>query len=125
MKERIVPPIRTSLEYAPTDRNHLAALLGGFSCSRDIGCRIQNCFEDNHHLIFGADLEPDEIAAKSLAGFMQRGCRRKHQRVHVTWDRSEPLPLDGQEYRPAPWLVEDEQTGFDEDGNYHCSKEES
>lgn len=30
-------------------------------------------------------------------------------------------PLDGQEYRPSPTLIEDPRLpGFDADGNYHC-----
>ncbi len=32
---------------------------------------------------------------------------------------NEPV-LDGQEYQPAPWLIPDDQMGFDNDGNYHC-----
>lgn len=28
--------------------------------------------------------------------------------------------LDGQEYKPAPYVVEDDHEGFDSDGNYHA-----
>ena len=30
--------------------------------------------------------------------------------------------LDGQDYQPAPYLVEDTRTGYDQDGNYHASR---
>jgi len=97
MAERIVPPLWTELEHAPTDKNHLERLLGGFACSRDVQCRVQNCYEDKHHMVFGQDLSEAEIEAKSAPFSTQAICRWKHQRVHVTWDRSQPIEGDDDE----------------------------
>lgn len=93
--KRPVPQIRTDLEFAPTDTSRLAQMLGGFACSRDIQCGIQNCHTDRHHLIFDSQyadpLSEGEQLLKSLPENIERVCRWKHMRVHATWDRSEPI----------------------------------
>lgn len=91
MERRRVIPLRTELEYAPTEIDHLAEVLGGLSCSRDIDCRIQNCYQDDHHVIYGQDMSEVEQLLKQHPDMKARLCRAKHERVHRTWDRSEPV----------------------------------
>ena len=95
---RPVPPIRTELEYKPVDKDRLAQELGGFSCSRDVECRLQNCFQDMEHIISsnptaGAEpLSEVEELLKSHPDFIVPSiCRWKHMRMNVTWNRSEPI----------------------------------
>ena len=95
---RPVPPLRTELEYKPLDRDHLAQVLGGFSCQNTEGCRIQNCFTDREHIISanpeqGAEpLSEVEQMLKSHPDFIVGAiCRWKHMRINVTWNRSEPI----------------------------------
>lgn len=96
--KRPVPPYRTELEYKPVDRDHLETVLGGFSCSRDVDCRIQNCFEDREHIISANEAQGAEPLTE-VEGFLKTHpdfivpsiCRWKHMRINVTWNRSEPI----------------------------------
>lgn len=94
MERRSIPPIRSEYEFAPTDKDRLASLLGGFFCSRSVDCRIQNCHQDRHHMVYGQDLSDPETMMKSHPDMIEPICRWKHQQVHRTWDRSEPISDD-------------------------------
>lgn len=83
----------TSEQFAPTDINHLAEMLGGFSCQ---GCELPRCFEDRHHTIFtGSEQVPlteVEQLLKSHPDMIVRGiCRAKHQDIHKEFGRSQPI----------------------------------
>jgi hypothetical protein len=99
--ERRVPPIKTELEFKPSDKDRLAEVLGGFSCQNTEGCRIQNCFQDREHIIStneaqGAEpLSEVEQMLRSHPDFIVDAiCRWKHMRINVTWNRSEPISDD-------------------------------
>ena len=99
--KRPVPPLRTELEYKPVDKDRLAEELGGFACSREAWCPMQNCFQDREHLISadparGAEpLTEVEEMLKSHPDFIVPAiCRAKHMRVNTTWSRSEPIADD-------------------------------
>lgn len=95
---RPVPPLRTELEYKPVDRSHLEEVLGGFSCSRDVECRVQNCFQDTEHIVssnpsLGAEplTEAEQMLRNHPDFIVPAICRWKHMRMNVTWNRSEPV----------------------------------
>jgi len=53
------------------------------------------------------------------------GCYFDRQSLERTYEaqRGFDMALDGQTYQPAPYIVEDTQTGFSLDGNFHCVPE--
>lgn len=98
MVQRRIPPLRTELEHKPILRDHLEQVVGGFSCAREVECRMQNCFQDTEHIISanpaqGAEpLTEVETMMKSHPDFIVRSiCRWKHMRINATWNRSEPI----------------------------------
>lgn len=93
MSQRPVLPIRTELPTAPTGEALIEAV-ESFECRRENDCRYTNPYKDRHHEIFGSDLTDAEELLKSHPDFISDVCRCIHQRIHRTWDRSEPISDD-------------------------------
>lgn len=88
--ERGVPKLETELEYAPITREGLEQALGGLGCSGE--CYMAVCTQDRHHAVFGEDLGEGEKLLRYHPDFiLPTFCRAKHQVIHGTWDRSEPV----------------------------------
>ena len=95
-RRRRIPPLRTELDYAPTEQDRLELLLGGFECEDDSGCSLVVCHEDRHHTVFDGHGEEPLSEVETLLShhpdfIVSSVCRYKHSRVHRTWDRSDPI----------------------------------